>query len=427
MDLFHYFLDPVLRGPTIGSMLMCFASALIGVLTLLRKQALVGEALSHAIYPGVIGGVLIGFLAGVEEDSWLGTGFVFASAFLIGLLALLVIDFLERHLKRSDSALCFVLASFFGVGILLHSYLQDEFPFLLWKVQIYLFGQAATMTDFHIAVYFLLASLIVLILLVFYKEILTLSFDPSFSQTLALPTRFIRSLIALLLILAIVIGVRSVGVVLMSAMLIAPAVSARVFAKRLSQMFYLAGAFGLLSGLIGNVLSIEGSRLVALHYPGHKISFPTGPMIVLSASFFAFLFLGLQGRTRRLKKASFQRAYLKDLVLLSLLKGRRTLEELKALHAASSTSLFFLLWQMRRRGLIAPAKGERTGSFQLQKAGLNAAQASLERHRLWLAYLSFSSRSEARLGYANPYELEQSSDLALKQSLKRLCQEEIDG
>ena len=120
-----YFTDPVLRAPTIGCMLMCLSASLVGVVVLLRRQSLVGEALAHAAYPGVMLGVLIA--AALDETS---EGFplafcVLAAAAFTAYIGLWFTTLLQnRYSIRADSALCFVLASFFGVGVTLASQLQ---------------------------------------------------------------------------------------------------------------------------------------------------------------------------------------------------------------------------------------------------------------------------------------------------------------
>ena len=287
--IWRFFTDPVLRAPTIGTMLMCAAAALVGVIFFLRKQSLLGEALSHAAYPGVILGVILAAVLGLQgiQETTL-TYFILAGAFVTGMASLFAIHFLENRIRiRSDACLCLILAIFYGVGVLLASHVQFSLTNLYRQVQIYLYGQAATMTDIYIVIYGALLALIGSIIAIFYKEFKIITFDRNYAQTLGIKTRGLDALLFVLVVSAVVIGIRSVGVVLMSAMLVAPAAAARQFTNHLSNMLFTAMGIGALSGLLGNIFSVELG-----------IALPTGPMIVLSATaicIFAMLFAPERG------------------------------------------------------------------------------------------------------------------------------------
>ena len=228
MDLiFHYFTDPVLRAPTIGCMLMCLAASLMGVLTFLKRRSLLGESLSHAAYPGVIGGIGLFALLPFFDES-ISIAFALSGALLFSLFGMRAIDWLEKKKNvRSDAALCFVLATFFGLGVLGASWLQGFDPAAARQAQIYLYGQAATMTDIHAIVYAILAGVVALFVYLSYRPLQAMLFDRTFAESAAALPRWLEPLTLILLALSIVIGIRSVGVILMSGMLIAPAVAAR--------------------------------------------------------------------------------------------------------------------------------------------------------------------------------------------------------
>ena len=138
----YYFTDPVLQAPTIGSILMCLSSALIGVIVFLRRRSLLGEALSHASYPGVVISVFVTahFFPSAYDAL---ASIVLMGAFCTSAAGLWLIEKMENHLKvKNDAALCFVLSLFFGIGVLIASRLQ--FSHALWykTVQVFLFGQA---------------------------------------------------------------------------------------------------------------------------------------------------------------------------------------------------------------------------------------------------------------------------------------------
>src|SRR5262245_54268063 len=109
-SFFSFFTDPILRAPTIGCIFMCLAGSLIGVIVFLRKQSLIGEAISHAAYPGIVLGILVAGLLSLEEGDELGLSLMaLGGAFLTALLGLWLIQILEKRMQvSSDGALCFV-------------------------------------------------------------------------------------------------------------------------------------------------------------------------------------------------------------------------------------------------------------------------------------------------------------------------------
>ncbi len=392
--LFGYFTDPILRAPTIGCMLMCLSAALVGVIAYLRKQSLLGEALSHASYPGVIlGAVFAAGWVGADSDSLLLSFLSMLGAFGSALIGLYTIHYLENRWKiRADSALCFILSLFFGVGILLASRLQFTHTALYKQTLSYLYGQAATMTDRHIVLYGLLSLAVVATLLMFYKELKALTFDRDFARAIGVKIHLVDTVILFLLSLSIVVGIRSVGVVLMSAMLIAPAASARQYTHRFSYMLILAGIFGLISGFAGNVLSVEMTAYLHSIYPMERMSLPTGPMIVLAASVIcvmSLLFAPERGLIVRLIRiAYFRTRCLKENLLKTMWRQGKercfTLNEIRRYQDISKIYLFYLLTRLEKQGWV-----ERLGShYRLTADGMYRAAHIVRLHRLWEVYLA---------------------------------------
>ena len=180
--MLEFFTDPVLRAPTFGSMLMCLSAGIIGCLVFLQKRSLVGEALSHATYPGVVVSVVFAalFFPFSEDGASLS---ILLGAFLSGMIGLLAISQMEKRLKvSSDAALCFVLAIFFGVGVLIASRLQVTHALWFRQIQIFLFGQAATMVDAHIFLYGAIAIVVILAIILLFRFLEILYFDPGFAK-----------------------------------------------------------------------------------------------------------------------------------------------------------------------------------------------------------------------------------------------------
>ncbi|NGX38946.1 MAG: Manganese transport system membrane protein MntB [Chlamydiae bacterium] len=363
---------------------MCFLSGLIGCLVFLQKRSLVGEALSHAAYPGVVlSAFFAAFLLPSSEGG--GAALILLGAFVFGMLGLLSIDALEKKLKiSSDAALCFVLSIFFGVGVLVASRMQTIFPLGFRKIQIFLFGQAATMLDHHVILYGFLALLGLAVVVVLFRSLETLYFDPHFAKVVGVKTGKIHLVTYLLLVLAIVIGMRSVGVVLMSAMFIAPPAAARQWTRRLGPFFVVSSLFGLASGFLGNVLSYE--------IPGWmgqpRLSLPTGPMIVLSATFFtlfSLFFAPERGMvTRMIRAAQFRRRCAWENILKALCENKPI-----------GTTAHHIR-QMQRKGWVNVTDGE----LSLTEEGKERGEKLVRLHRLWEAYLIFMGQERERVHYS---------------------------
>lgn len=409
---FSYFTDAVLRGPTIGSMLMCLSAAWIGVIIFLRKQSLIGEALSHAAYPGVILGVMVtGILSLHESEEWVLVLLILIGAFITALLGLITIHLLEKRYKiRSDSALCFVLSAFFGIGVTLASHIQFSHPGLYKQAQSYLYGQAATMNDLHIAIYGILACIVLAIVLLLKKEIQTMTFNVDYAKSLGIPVTFIHTLIFIVSVLAVVIGIRSVGVVLMSAMLIAPAVAARQFSNHLNHILWIAAAFGLLSGYLGNYFSVTLSHWLMQQYPDTRLALPTGPTIVIVAALIciaSLLFAPERGLLHRMTRVFlFRHRCLRENILKMIWRNPNhttTMPEMAHSLSFSKLHLYWILYQLKRNKWVTKTA---SGIYGLTDAGTIKAAHIVRLHRLWEVYLADYVGVGAERVHRNAEEME---------------------
>lgn len=378
--MIEFFTDPVLRAPTIGTMLMCFSAGIIGCLAFLQKRSLVGEALSHATYPGVVLSVVFAalFLPFSEDGAALS---ILIGAFISGILGLAVIGHMEKKLKiSSDAALCFVLAIFFGIGVLIASRLQVTHALWFRQIQIFLFGQAATMVDAHIYLYAALALVVSATIFFLFRYLEILYFDPGFAGSVGLKTALVNGVVYFLLVLAIVIGMRSVGVVLMSGMLIAPPVAARAWTKKLASFFLVSAFFGVLAGFLGNVLSVK----IPLWANQPKLPLPTGPMIILSAAAIALLSLLFSPSkgyvTRKLRILRFRIRCREENILKALYEGDK--------YTASRLQLRRMYW----KGWLEDGK--------LTQKGRAEAEKLVRLHRLWEVYLIYMGQGAERVHHS---------------------------
>lgn len=411
MSALEFFTDPILRAPTWGTLLMCIASSLMGVFVLLKKRSLLTEALSHASYPGIVAAVLVFALLFPQREEWIFFP-VFLGALISSFAALKAIEWLEEKKKvPSDAALCFILSLFFGIGIVFASGMQAHSPKWVQRVQMFLFGQAATMTDIHIFLYGSLACLISLFLYASFRPLQALLFDRSFAASLGIRIRFFERIVFWLLLFSLVIGMRSVGVILMSGMAIAPAVAARQFSDRLQVVFCLAALFGALSGLLGNILSVGLS--------GEKFSLPTGPMIVLvgtGGALFSLAFAPKRGLFFRLFRIMrFRMRCIEENILKGIWKkGPRSFRELKKAHRMGL--LAYLLFRMQREGWLRRNRG----LFELTEDGRQKAATIVRLHRLWELYLTEQLGQEVEKVHRNAEEMEHILTPDLEERLTRI-------
>jgi manganese/zinc/iron transport system permease protein len=257
--------DPNVRWILAATVLLGLSSGVLGSFAYLRKQSLMGDALAHAALPGVC----IAFMLSGSKSILL---FLLGAA-AAGLVATFGIGFVTRHSRiKQDAALGIVLSVFFGVGIVLLTQIQHSDSGNQSGLDKFLFGQAAGMVRSDVLTMAIVSFALVGVCALLYKEFKLLSFDPGFARGIGLPVAALDQLLMLLIVVAVVVGIQAVGVVLMAAMLITPAVSARYWTERLGVMTALAGLFGAASGVIGTFASAADDHL------------PTGPLSVLAAS-----------------------------------------------------------------------------------------------------------------------------------------------
>lgn len=263
--LYALFFDYTLRTVALGAAVLGLVSGALGSFAMLRRQSLLGDAMSHAALPGV---VLAFMLTGQKNPVVLMLGA--AAAGIAGILLMIGITRYTRI--KEDSALGIILSVFFGFGLLLLTWLQRNPDARQAGLTTFLFGQAATLLTRDVIVMAVFGGGALLLLAIFWKEFKLLSFDRDFGASLGFPMQGLEILLTALLVVAIVIGLQAVGVVLMSAMVVAPAAAARQWTNRLGWMVVLAAIFGALAGVAGTLVSSLGSGL------------STGPVIVLCAS-----------------------------------------------------------------------------------------------------------------------------------------------
>jgi manganese/zinc/iron transport system permease protein len=249
----------------IGTSIIGSVAGSLGVFAVLRRQSLLGDCIAHAALPGIC----IAFLISVSKQSWT----LLAGAIVAGVIGALLLHLIQEYseLKR-DAALGIILSVFFGFGLVLLTYIQSQEISEQSGLNVYLFGNAATLLRNDIYVMGSLGIVVILFLILFWKEFKVVSFDKDFASTLGFPQKRIDFFITFLTVISIVVGLQAVGVVLMSALIIAPAVAARQWTDQLYKMVMLSALFGILSSVSGVIISSLYEKM------------PTGPVIVIMVS-----------------------------------------------------------------------------------------------------------------------------------------------
>ena len=377
---FFTFQDPSVRYALLGSMLLGVTCGLLGGFIVVRKMALVGDALSHAVLPGVA----LGFLWNMSKDPLA----IFVGATVAGLLGTVVVRLITETTRlKEDTALGLVLATFFAVGICLLTMIQRLPTGNKSGIDKFLFGQAAAISAADVRLMAIVTAFTVVVVFVFYKEFLVTSFDPAFAQAAGFPAQVIHYGLMMLLAFAIVIALQAVGVVLVSAMLITPAASAYLLTDRLHRLLWLSAGFGLFAGALGSFVSFLGPNL------------PTGPFMVLATTVVfiaAFLFGPRHGvvnrwwrqrsRVARIRRENSLKSIYHVLEAREFKGEGVSLRELAERRRETVEEASRQANELRRHGLAT--LGEEGNLIFVTPPGWQLACAIVRNHRLWELYLT---------------------------------------
>ncbi len=374
--------DPSLRYALAGSILLGICCGLMGTFLVVRKLALMGDALSHAVLPGVA----LGFLWSMTKNPLA----IFIGAVVAGLLGAVVVQVIRsttRH--KEDAALGFVLSSFFGVGIVLFTMIQNVPGGAKSGLDKFMFGQAAALGPGDVGLLAGVTVLALLAIVLFYKEYVVTSFDEGFAQSLGLPVRFYHYSLMLLLAFAIVSALQAVGVVLVSAMLVIPAAAAFLLTDRMGWMLVLSAVFGMSAGVAGAFFSFTGRNL------------PTGPFMVLAAAAVFLLALLLaprhglltrlwrrRSRAARIRRENTLKAIYHVMEDEDFAREAVRVDEVAERRREPVAAAQRELTDLRRAGYAT----EDDGQITFTPEGWQRACEIVRNHRLWELYLTNAAR-----------------------------------
>ncbi|MCL7939964.1 metal ABC transporter permease [Halomonas sp. ATCH28] len=265
MNVVELLSDYTIQNVVAGAALLGLVSGVLGSFAVLRQQSLLGDTMSHAALPGVCLGFII---AGTRE-----IGSILLGALATGALAALVMLLLTRMSRlKTDAGLGITLSVFFAMGVVLLTHIQGMNNASQGGLDAFLFGQAAATLRSDLWIMGGITAVALALVAALWKEFKLVSFDPEFATSLGLPVAWLEVLLTVMVALAVVVGLQMVGVVLMAAMIIAPAVAARQWSRRLEDMVLLAALIGVAGGVFGALISALSRGLA------------TGPLIILSVS-----------------------------------------------------------------------------------------------------------------------------------------------
>jgi manganese/zinc/iron transport system permease protein len=375
---FFSFSDPNVRYVVAGMVLLSVSSSVIGTFAFLRKKSLAGDAVSHAVLPGVC----LSFLFTGEKNM----GLLMVGAFISGWLSLWVVDQITKRSKlKEDTAIGLVLSVFFGLGIVLLTYIQHQGNASQSGLDSFLFGKAAVLMPEDVWLFGSVAVLLILMVYLFYKEFKLYCFDPSFAKSIGLSVTKLEYLLTGLMVMAIVLGIQSVGVVLMAALLITPAAIARFWTNKLERMLFLAVLFSVVAGIAGAYVSFIAPRM------------PTGPWVVLVLSgmaMFSFMISPEKGivfrmfQQYRAKRIISEENLLKAMYQLGerdqVFDRKYTLDEIFQKRSYKAHYMSRVLNRLKRQGFVLWIDNRAV----LTKDGVKKGSLITRRHRLWESYLT---------------------------------------
>ncbi|WP_447554473.1 metal ABC transporter permease [Vreelandella sp. EE22] len=266
--------DYTFQNVVIGASLLGLISGPLGCFAVLRRQSLLGDAISHAALPGVC----LSFIITGSRD----IGGIIIGSLLTGSLAALTMLLLTRKSRlKTDAALGVCLSVFFAIGIVLLTYIQGTSNASQGGLEAFLFGQAAATLRSDLWVMGTITLVTLTLLAAFWKQAKLVAFDTEYARTLGMPTTAIEATLTAMVALAVVVGLQMVGVVLMAAMIVAPAAAARQWSRHLGGMLIIAAGVGMVSGVSGATISTFSRGLA------------TGPLIVLTATIIVLFSLAL--------------------------------------------------------------------------------------------------------------------------------------
>lgn len=371
----------VAQSALLAALLVGVACGLLGSYVVVRRVALVGDALSHAVFPGVVAG----FMWSEDRNVFV----IFGCAMIAGLLGVVMVRALEKSTRlKSDAALGIVLASFFAIGILWNSTDQQS------GVKDFLFGDLAVISSLDLSLMAGVTLLVIVSVIALLRPFQVLSFDEGFAIGLGYPVKILNFVFFGLLTFTVVVALQAVGVVLVSAMLITPAATAYLLSDRMHRMMLYAVGFGCFACVAGGYISTQMTGM------------PPGPVIsLMGALVFSLVYFmapkhGVLAKvlrhlqqSKRVERENILKAIYKVLEAEGFTDSGVSLKELAIIRRVT-------IDEAVKQGNMLVDSDEATweegkSAIYLTPAGWRRAAEIVRNHRLWELYLTDLANYEA--------------------------------
>lgn len=375
-DFIYFFslVDSNIRNVLIGTVLLGFSAGIIGTLVVLNKRTLIIDAISHSMLPGICIGFLI---SGVKNPVYLLIGGVISATISVWLIN----QIKAKSKIKIDGAIAISLSFLFSLGVITLNFVQNSGNPNQSGLNDFLFGKAASMVESDLYYFGGLSLISIICIPIFYRIFKISLFDSIFAESIGINKFWTQALISFLTIITAAAGLQTVGIILMSAMIIAPSAAALFWTKSFGKTIILSGTIGITSAVIGVYISYLSPEM------------PTGPWIVICLSSAAIISVLFSPRGLIVKQFLLAKNQ-KNIVLENLLKNIYKLHKKTKSHRVKIGTLLSLnnvtnnkinnqLKLLKRKG-YALQSGD---SITLTEKGIIEAERVIRIHRLWELYL----------------------------------------
>lgn len=366
---FFSFQDTSVNVVLMGVCLLSVNCALTGTYIYLKKNAILGDVISHAVLPGIC----IAFILQGEKNMPI----MLMGAFMSGFAASWLNEYIPKiSVVKSDTASALILSVFFGTGTILLTAIQKTGNAAQSGIDSFIMGKAAGISESDVIFLALVFIVTLLTIVVFRRGLLLYTFDEEYSDAAGFKSKMYRFILSFLTVLSVTAGIQAAGVLLVAGLMIIPVVAANFWVRKIRSILILASVFGVISAIFGSFISYT------------KPGIPTGPWIILVNAGFAFvaILFGYKGGVLLRFVNDFstylksrEENYLKHLYKISEIEGEHNKLEFKMKNLMVTGAMLCFLKQLATLN---------NGCIELTEKGKRIARKVVRRHRLWETYLS---------------------------------------
>lgn len=340
---------------------------------MLNKRTLVSDAVAHAILPGICLSYIL-----YEEKNYI---LILLFSFFFGFLCLFLTDYLAKNKRiKIDSSIAISLSFFFALGLVLLSLIQNSNYGSKSGLDKFILGNTSTLLLKDIMVFLITGLVTLIIIIIFFRAFKAIIFDLGFSKSVGFPVSFIQVTLSTLTVFSIIIGIQSVGVILVSSLLITPAALAYFYSNSLKKIIFISIKISVLSCFIGVFISSSFQKM------------PTGPLIVITLTIFSFIVFifspknGIISIIRTNKKNNIKietENILKYIYRNRECKNYFSIDFIYKIYPIYKFKIKYYLNNLTKNGHLIKI----SDTWQLTESGKSYAKRIIKIHRLWEVYL----------------------------------------